>query len=39
MVGGYALLLKQPSAPHWTQVFYFAVGLVMAMLGLMVWRV
>jgi hypothetical protein len=35
---GEILLLKQPSAPHWTQVFYFAVGLVMAMLGFMVWR-
>jgi membrane protein DedA with SNARE-associated domain len=35
---GEILLLEQTSAPQWTQVFYFAVGLVMAMLGLMVWR-
>jgi hypothetical protein len=35
---GEILLLKQPSAPHWPQILFFAVRLVMAMLGLMVWR-
>lgn len=31
------LILKQPSWT-WTEVFYFALGLVMVVLGLMVWR-
>jgi hypothetical protein len=35
---GEILILKQPSAPHWTEVFYFALGLVMVVLGLMVRR-
>jgi len=35
---GEILLLKQPSAPTWSEVFYFTLGLVMAVLGLMVWR-
>ena len=32
---GEILLLTQPSAPTWTEVFYFALGLVMVVLGLM----
>lgn len=32
------LLLKQPSEPTWTEVFYFALGLVMALLGWLVGR-
>lgn len=32
------LLLKQPSEPTWTEVFYFALGLVMVLLGWLVGR-
>jgi hypothetical protein len=33
---GEVLLLKQPAAPTWAEIFYFTVGLVMAVLGLIV---
>jgi hypothetical protein len=36
---GEVLILKQPMPPHGIEVFYFALGLVMAVLGLMAWRV
>lgn len=35
---GEVLILNQPSRPTWIEVVYFAVGLVMAVLGLMVGR-
>jgi hypothetical protein len=31
---GEVFLLDQPSAPHWTEVLYFAVGLAMVLLAL-----
>lgn len=37
-ITGEVLLLNQPTAPHWTEVFYFVTGSSMALLGLALGR-